>query len=241
MEGTVSVKGIHCCQAPDGPDVHRDVHTGKTRPIRDRELEMSQSAVCDPQLYVVISEILGRLIRDYDLEAAKAFHTFFTEDAVYRGLDGTVLTGRDEIAGYFSERDLGTTKVRHIVSNLSVSWADGELAAYSLMTVFGDQGAASVNPMLVADCHDRFAHTQAGWLLKSRTISLALGALSTDLPAAWSAGFAFGVRQPASRRPKEATGDRGEDEPGGVRVARACCYLPKVESGRDDRYGIGDR
>ena len=138
---------------------------------------MPQSAICEPQLYVVIGEILGRLIHDYDLKAARAFHTFFTEDAVYRGPDGTVLTGRDEIAKYFSERDLGKATVRHIVSNLSVSWVDGELQAYSLMTVFGDQGPANVNAMLVADCHDRFAHTRSGWLLKSRTISLALGAL----------------------------------------------------------------
>jgi hypothetical protein len=133
--------------------------------------------VATPGLYSELLALVTAVWFEIDHEDGSAVSSHFTPDGELTFSERT-FRGRDAIDAVYRHRGARGPRVsRHVVTNMHVRSANAESAsAVSTLLLFAQDGRPplpATAPTMVGDVHDRFHHSEDGWLIASRRIEIA--------------------------------------------------------------------
>ncbi|MCW1932292.1 nuclear transport factor 2 family protein [Pararhodobacter zhoushanensis] len=135
------------------------------------DLETDLTALLDRQRIAALQTCFAQAL---DGGTLAQFLSVFTDDVTYSN-GPRVLQGHAGLRGFFEARQAAGRVSRHMMSGLDISF-DGPDAArsHSVWLSFAGDGPLPVGhaePFLVADMHDDYLRTPAGWRIARRVIT----------------------------------------------------------------------
>ncbi|MGH8998321.1 MAG: nuclear transport factor 2 family protein [Acidimicrobiia bacterium] len=118
-----------------------------------------------------IGELYARYCLTFDGGDLDAWTALFAPDGTFQIAGGVRLSGTDELADFAKQMYAGAPGIRHLVSNVSISAADGGARGSAYVVALGTTDDGAYRILTLGQYDDAFAKGPAGWRFHARTFT----------------------------------------------------------------------